>query len=42
MQITEDANSALVNKRLRGLHNSSYHKKAEFNNYSFIIHSKYF
>ena len=33
---------AEVDNTLRGLQNSSYPTKAEFNNYCFIIHSKYF
>ena len=32
---------AEADKTLRDLHNSAYHKKAEFNN-CFIIYSKYF
>ena len=33
---------AEADNTLRDLHNSSYHTKAEFNKYCFIIHSKYF
>ena len=33
---------AEVDNILRDLQNSSYSTKAEFNNYCFIIHSKYF
>ena len=34
--------NADADNTLRDLHNSSYHTKAEFNNYCFIIHSKNF